>query len=100
MQDMNRKKFLEGQSYTELPKSFKSNIFFYFRGISSVVRRCIDKETGKEYAAKIIDLGIAEGSDSNQMLESTRQEINILREVKGHPYLSKYNSMAICIFLS
>ncbi|XP_063707542.1 phosphorylase b kinase gamma catalytic chain, skeletal muscle/heart isoform isoform X2 [Culicoides brevitarsis] len=57
------------------------------RGISSVVRRCIDKETGKEYAAKIIDLGIAEGSDSNQMLESTRQEINILREVKGHPYI-------------
>lgn len=67
---------------------FKKKIYNH-RGISSVVRRCIDKETGKEYAAKIIDLGIAEGSDSNQMLESTRQEINILREVKGHPYISK-----------
>ncbi|XP_070506984.1 phosphorylase b kinase gamma catalytic chain, skeletal muscle/heart isoform isoform X4 [Chironomus tepperi] len=57
------------------------------RGISSVVRRCIDKETGKEYAAKIIDLGASEHNDSRQMLEATRQEINILRQVMGHPYI-------------
>ncbi|KAL7024202.1 hypothetical protein ACKWTF_012942 [Chironomus riparius] len=57
------------------------------RGISSVVRRCIDKETGKEYAAKIIDLGASEHNDCRQMLEATRQEINILRQVMGHPYI-------------
>ena len=61
-----------------------------FSGISSVVRRCIDKETGKEYAAKIIDLGASEHNDCRQMLEATRQEINILRQVMGHPYISKY----------
>lgn len=54
-----------------------------------MVRRCIDKETGREYAAKIIDLGASESNDSNQMLEATRQEISILRLVMGHPYLSK-----------
>jgi len=55
------------------------------RGISSVVRRCIDKETGKEYAAKIIDLGAAD--ETSSIMESTKQEISILREVKGHPFI-------------
>lgn len=64
------------------------NFFSIFSGISSVVRRCIDKETGKEYAAKIIDLGASEHNDSRQMLDATRQEINILRQVMGHPYIS------------
>lgn len=63
---------------------------FARRGISSTVRRCIDKETGKEYAAKIIDLGAAETGDSNHMLEATRQEIQILRQVMGHKFISKY----------
>jgi serine/threonine protein kinase len=54
-----------------------------------VVRRCIDKETGKEYAAKIIDIGAADANDPQQMLEATRQEINILRQVMGHPYISE-----------
>ncbi|XP_055901959.1 phosphorylase b kinase gamma catalytic chain, skeletal muscle/heart isoform isoform X3 [Eupeodes corollae] len=60
------------------------------RGISSTVRRCIEKETGKEFAAKIIDLGGAtEAGESNplHMLEATRQEISILRQVMGHPYI-------------
>lgn len=57
------------------------------RGISSVVRRCIDKESGKEYAAKIIDIGAADANDPMQMLDATRQEINILRQVMGHPYI-------------
>ncbi|XP_019871795.1 phosphorylase b kinase gamma catalytic chain, skeletal muscle/heart isoform isoform X2 [Aethina tumida] len=57
------------------------------RGISSTVRRCIEKETGKEYAAKIIDLsndGINEGGAT---LEATRSEVAILRHVTGHPYI-------------
>ncbi|XP_037918673.1 phosphorylase b kinase gamma catalytic chain, skeletal muscle/heart isoform isoform X5 [Hermetia illucens] len=58
------------------------------RGISSTVRRCIEKETGKEFAAKIIDLGAETGDSSpQQMLEATRQEIFILRQVMGHPYI-------------
>ncbi|XP_055601781.1 phosphorylase b kinase gamma catalytic chain, skeletal muscle/heart isoform-like isoform X4 [Uranotaenia lowii] len=57
------------------------------RGISSTVRRCIEKETGKEFAAKIIDLGAAESGDSNHMLEATRQEIQILRQVMGHKFI-------------
>ncbi|KAL9878541.1 phosphorylase b kinase gamma catalytic chain, skeletal muscle/heart isoform isoform X2 [Glossina fuscipes] len=60
------------------------------RGISSTVRRCIEKETGKEFAAKIIDLGAAtETGETNplHMLEATRQEISILRQVMGHPYI-------------
>ncbi|XP_053668695.1 phosphorylase b kinase gamma catalytic chain, liver/testis isoform isoform X2 [Anopheles marshallii] len=57
------------------------------RGISSTVRRCIEKETGKEFAAKIIDLGAAETGDSNHMLEATRQEIQILRQVMGHKFI-------------
>lgn len=62
-----------------------------FRGISSTVRRCIEKETGREFAAKIIDLGADSGDASpSQMLEATRQEIAILRQVMGHPYISTY----------
>lgn len=58
------------------------------RGISSTVRRCIEKETGKEFAAKIIDLGADGGEGSSQqMLEATRQEIAILRQVMGHPFI-------------
>ncbi|XP_045466960.1 phosphorylase b kinase gamma catalytic chain, skeletal muscle/heart isoform isoform X2 [Harmonia axyridis] len=55
------------------------------RGISSTVRRCIDKETGKEYAAKIIDLST--DNTDGMSLEATRQEISILRLVAGHPYI-------------
>ncbi|XP_022831779.1 phosphorylase b kinase gamma catalytic chain, liver/testis isoform isoform X2 [Spodoptera litura] len=59
------------------------------RGISSTVRRCIEKETGKEYAAKIIDLSqeSQDGVDTHTMRDATRQEIHILRMVAGHPYI-------------
>lgn len=68
-------------------------LFHIIRGISSTVRRCIEKETGREFAAKIIDLGAESGDVSSaQMLEATRQEIAILRQVMGHPYISK------CVF--
>nr|CAI5823963.1 unnamed protein product [Callosobruchus analis] len=56
------------------------------RGISSTVRRCIEKETGKEYAAKIIDLS-SEGVNDGSILEATNQEVHILRHVAGHPYI-------------
>ena len=71
--------------------NYKTIIYFY-RGISSTVRRCIEKETGVEYAAKIIDLSNDShdgGGDGKTMLESTLEEIKILRMVAGHPYISK-----------
>lgn len=86
-------------------KQIKKIIFFLlkkiFRGISSTVRRCIDKETGKEFAAKIIDLG-ADGTGDvscHQMLEATRQEIQILRQVMGHIYISLYSSFLALVRL-
>ncbi|XP_032526426.1 phosphorylase b kinase gamma catalytic chain, liver/testis isoform isoform X2 [Danaus plexippus] len=59
------------------------------RGISSTVRRCVEKETGKEYAVKIIDLSqeSQDGVDTHTMRDATRQEVNILRMVAGHPYI-------------
>ncbi|KAL0266607.1 UNVERIFIED_CONTAM: hypothetical protein PYX00_009104 [Menopon gallinae] len=56
------------------------------RGISSTVRRCVEKDTGKEFAAKIIDLSGAD-TDNQNTLELTLQEISILRTVAGHPYI-------------
>ncbi|XP_033207061.1 phosphorylase b kinase gamma catalytic chain, skeletal muscle/heart isoform isoform X1 [Belonocnema kinseyi] len=59
------------------------------RGISSTVRRCIEKETGIEYAAKIIDISNEphDGTDAHSMRESTMQEVQILRRVAGHPFI-------------
>ncbi|KAK7020758.1 Phosphorylase b kinase gamma catalytic chain, skeletal muscle/heart isoform, partial [Halocaridina rubra] len=54
------------------------------RGGCSVVRRCIEKETGQPYAAKIIDL--SDSSDEG-VLEATLREIEVLRLVAGHPYI-------------
>ncbi|XP_014483651.1 PREDICTED: phosphorylase b kinase gamma catalytic chain, skeletal muscle/heart isoform isoform X3 [Dinoponera quadriceps] len=55
------------------------------RGISSTVRRCIEKETGVEYAAKIID--ISNETHEDGMKDATLQEVQILRRVAGHPYI-------------
>ncbi|CAL8115824.1 unnamed protein product [Orchesella dallaii] len=56
------------------------------RGISSTVRRCVEKETGREYAAKIIDLS-NEDTNTQTVRESTLSEVHILRLVAGHPYI-------------
>lgn len=63
-----------------------------YRGISSTVRRCIEKETGKEYAAKIIDLSneTQDSVECHTMRDATKQEVNILRLVMSHPYISEF----------
>lgn len=53
------------------------------------MRRCIEKETGTEYAAKIIDISNETNEDGHTMKDATLQEVQILRRVAGHPYISK-----------
>ncbi|KAL1264499.1 hypothetical protein QQF64_004854 [Cirrhinus molitorella] len=57
------------------------------RGVSSVVRRCVHKHTGQEFAVKIIEI-TAEKLTEQQLEEvksSTLKEIHVLTVVKGHP---------------
>lgn len=53
------------------------------KGLSSVVRKCVEKSTGKEYAVKIVEYS---GPD---LKESTVREIEIMRLIGGHPNISK-----------
>jgi len=57
------------------------------RGASSTVRRCIQKETGEQFAVKIIDVsqqGQHIDADGLDVREQTFREVQILRMVQGH----------------
>lgn len=65
------------------------------RGVSSIVRRCIEKETGYEYAAKIIDVSSdPEDSQGFTLLQASHQEVAILELAAGHPYISMLLQLA------
>jgi phosphorylase kinase gamma subunit len=51
------------------------------KGLSSVVRKCVEKSTGKEYACKIVEFN----DDSEEERAATLREIQILRLVGDHP---------------
>ena len=72
------------------------HILFLFSGLSSVVRRCVNKETGKEFAVKIIDRysekGKAmKGRDEEQQV---RTEIETLSRVAGH------HNISMCVLIT
>ncbi|XP_076472940.1 phosphorylase b kinase gamma catalytic chain, skeletal muscle/heart isoform-like isoform X2 [Babylonia areolata] len=58
------------------------------KGISSTVRRVIEKGTGREYAVKIVDISGERVDDAvavHQTKVETRREVNILHMCAGHP---------------
>ena len=60
------------------------------RGLSSVVRRCIHRESGQSYAVKIIDISHDQDhvdEEGMSELQQIHREISILRAVQGHPYI-------------
>ncbi|XP_074602258.1 phosphorylase kinase gamma [Brevipalpus obovatus] len=58
------------------------------RGVSSTVRRCVEKETGKEFAAKIIDVSAdLEDPQGFTLRQATIREISILKLVAGQPFI-------------
>lgn len=57
------------------------------RGVSSTVRRCVEKDTGYEFAAKIIDVSSSDATSESSFLDATRREISILRRAAGHPHI-------------
>ncbi len=58
------------------------------RGLSSVVHLCIDKMTGKEYAAKIMDISQDHvNADGMNIVEQIHEEIRLLKLVEGHKYI-------------
>lgn len=60
------------------------------------MRRCVEKETGREYACKIMDInGDPTEHEGPALREATIREIAILRHVAGHPYISKIVSQRI-----
>lgn len=58
--------------------------------MSSTVRRCVEKSTGKEFAVKILDVSTEKATEeqANELRASTLTEIAILRSVAGHQNIS------------
>ncbi|XP_003375887.1 phosphorylase B kinase gamma catalytic chain, skeletal muscle isoform [Trichinella spiralis] len=61
------------------------------KGMSSTVRRCIRKSTGKEYAVKIIDVSSEKATEeqARELRETTLREIRILKMMAGHQNITK-----------
>lgn len=58
-------------------------------GVSSVVRRCVHKRTGQDFAVKIIDITPERLSEEEleDIYSSTVKEVDILKAVSGHPHI-------------
>lgn len=73
--------------HDELPDREKAREFYskyelhdvLGKGISSVVRQCTEKLTGKQYAAKIVEY------NNPEEREQTLREIEIMKSIESHP---------------
>ena len=55
-----------------------------YRGLSSTVRKCVSRDTGIEYAVKIIDK-----SQDEAITESIANEMQVLGYLPEHKHISK-----------
>ena len=58
-------------------------------GVSGVVRLCVHRATGTEYAVKCLDLGAV---DSIEQLQALRSEISIMCQL-DHPLIVRINEV-------
>jgi len=71
------------------------------RGVSSTVRRCVEKSSGRQYAVKIFEMSDATESTGDEstslaideeleeLRKSTMKEVDILRRCAGQPHISE-----------
>ena len=68
--------------------------------MSSTVRRCIEKSTGRQYAVKIFEMTDGEHCDDDpaslavdeeleELRKSTMKEVDILKVCAGQPHISE-----------
>lgn len=57
------------------------------RGLASVVRKCVERASKKEYAVKIVDVSTERQSEkeAKRLNEETLSEIKLLKMLAGHP---------------
>jgi len=57
------------------------------KGIASIVRRCVEKNTNQMFAVKIVDISTERQSENEakRLSEETYSEVKILRILSGHP---------------
>ena len=58
------------------------------KGLSSTVYVCVDKNSGKEYAVKVMDVSEDHiNADGQNIVQQIHQEIRLLRLVEGHQFI-------------
>ena len=57
---------------------------FHLSGLSSTVRRCVLRESGQEFAVKII-----EKSQDSSILKCIQAEVDILTDLPSHSHISE-----------
>ena len=58
------------------------------KGLSSVVYVCVEKNTGKEFAVKVMDLSEDHiNADGMDIVQQIHEEIRLLRVVEGHHFI-------------
>jgi serine/threonine protein kinase len=64
----------------------------YHRGLSSTVRKCVSRDSGIEYAVKIIDK-----SQDEAITESIAAEMQVLSYLPEHKHISKFQGWILLI---